>query len=84
MQTQQAHWPTMYALHCEVFDAVQNVSVAAGIRLLIKSPLKALTLRDAIVFILVAVVLVPFGTAFWGAAFTISSGFGGSLLDRMA
>jgi len=23
--TQQAHWPPLYALHCEVFDAVQNV-----------------------------------------------------------
>jgi PAS domain S-box-containing protein len=74
--TQQAHWPTMYALHCEVFDAVQNVATAAGIRILIKSPLKALTLRDAINFILVAVVIVPFGTAFWGAAFTVSNGFG--------
>jgi hypothetical protein len=27
------------------------------------------------VFVLIAVVLVPFGTAFWGA-FTVSSGFG--------
>ena len=33
--TQQAHWPPLYALHCEVFDAVQNVSAAAGIRLFI-------------------------------------------------
>src|SRR4051812_22530945 len=76
LATQQAHWPTLYALHCEVFDAVQNVATAAGIRLLIKSPLKALTLRDAVYFILIAVVLVPFGTAFWGAAFTVSNGFG--------
>jgi PAS domain S-box-containing protein len=66
----------LYALHCEAFDAVQNVATAAGIRLLIKSPLKAITLRDAIIFVLVAVVLVPFGSAFWGAAFTISNGFG--------
>jgi K+-sensing histidine kinase KdpD len=22
--TQQAHWPVLYALHCEAFDAVQN------------------------------------------------------------
>src|SRR6478672_6454704 len=36
--TQQEHWPPLYALHCEVFDAVQNVSAAAGIRLFIKSP----------------------------------------------
>jgi len=76
LATQQAHWPTLYALHCEVFDAVQNVAAAGGIRLLIKSPIKALTLRDAIIFVLVAVVLVPFGTAFWGAAFTVSNGFG--------
>ena len=52
------------------------VAAAAGIRILIKSPLKALTLRDAIIFVLIAVVLVPFGTAFWGAAFTVSNGFG--------
>ena len=76
LATQQAHWPTLYALHCEAFDAVQNVAAAAGIRILIKSPLKALTLRDAMIFVLVAVVLVPFGTAFWGAAFTVSNGFG--------
>src|SRR4029077_151929 len=65
-----------YALHCEAFDAVQNVLVAAGIRLFIKSPLIKITLRDAIVFVLIAVIIVPFGTAFWGAAFTISNGFG--------
>src|SRR6188474_1168459 len=66
--TQQAHWPPLYALHCEAFDAVQNVATAAGIRIFIRSPLKALTLRDAMIFVLIAVVLVPFGTAFWGAA----------------
>ena len=74
--TQQAHWPVLYALHCEAFDAVQNVLVAGGIRLFIKSPLNKITLRDAIVFVLIAVIIVPFGTAFWGAAFTISNGFG--------
>ena len=76
LATQQAHWPPLYALHCEAFDAVQNVATAAGIRILIKSPLKAITLRDAILFVLIAVVLVPFGTAFWGASFTVSYGFG--------
>ena len=76
LATQQAHWPTVYALQCEVFDAVQNVGAAAGIRILIKSPLEAITLRDAILFVLIAVVLVPFGTAFWGASFTVSYGFG--------
>jgi len=74
--TQQAHWPVLYALHCEAFDTAQNVLAAAGIRLFIKSPLNKITLRDAIVFVLIAVIIVPFGTAFWGAAFTISNGFG--------
>ena len=76
LATQQADWPPMYALTCEAFDAVKCVSAAAGIRILIKSPVKSITLRDAILFVLVAVVLVPFGTAFWGASFTVSYGFG--------
>ncbi len=76
LATQQAHWPPAYALTCEAFDAVKCVLAAAGIRRLITSPLKAITLRDAILFVLVAVVLVPFGTAFWGASFTVSYGFG--------
>jgi len=74
--TQQAHWPALYALHCEAFDAVQNVLTAAGIRFFIKSPLQRITLRDAVVFVLIAVIVVPFGTAFWGAAFTVSNHFG--------
>ncbi len=76
LATQQADWPPLYALTCEAFDALKCVSAAAGIRFLIKSPLKAITLRDAILFVLIVVVLVPFGTAFWGAAFTVSWGFG--------
>jgi integral membrane sensor domain MASE1 len=67
LATQQAGWPLMYALNCEAFDALKCVSAAAGIRFLIKSPLKAITLRDAIRFVLIAVVLVPFGTAFMGS-----------------
>ena len=47
-----------------------------GFALFIKSPLTRITLHDAIVFVLIAVIIVPFGTAFWGAAFTISNGFG--------
>ena len=74
--TQQEHWPVLYALHCEVFDAVQNVSAAAGIRLFIKSPFHLIRLREAIVFVLIAVIIVPVGTAFWGAAFTVSNHFG--------
>jgi hypothetical protein len=65
--TQQAHWPPLYALHCEVFDAVQNVLAAAGIRMFIKSPFHRITLREAINFVLIAVIIVPVGTAFWGA-----------------
>jgi signal transduction histidine kinase len=76
LATQQAGWPLAYALTCEAFDAVQNVGAAAGIRLLIRSPLRSITLRDALLFVLVAVVVVPFGTAFWGASFTVSYGFG--------
>jgi integral membrane sensor domain MASE1 len=36
LATQQAHWPPLYALHCEAFDAVQNVATAAGLRILIQ------------------------------------------------
>jgi PAS domain S-box-containing protein len=74
--TQQEHWPPLYALHCEVFDAVKYVSLAAGIRFLVKAQFHHITLRDALVFALIAVIIVPFGTAFWGAAFTVSNGFG--------
>jgi two-component system sensor histidine kinase UhpB len=76
LATQHAGWPPMYALTAESFDAVKCFAAAAGIRILIKSPLKAITLRDSILFVLIAVVLVPFGIAFWGASFTLSYGFG--------
>jgi PAS domain S-box-containing protein len=76
LATQQAGWPPLYALTCEAFDALKCVSAAAGVRFLIKSPLKAITLRDAILFVLIVVVFVPFGTAFWGASFTVSWGYG--------
>ena len=66
----------MYALHCEFFDAAQNVLAAGGLRLFIKSPFASITFRDAVVFVLIAVVIVPFGTAFWGAALTFSYHFG--------
>ena len=74
--TQQAHWPPLYALHAEAFDAVQNVLTAAGIRLFIRSRFDLIRLREAIRFVLIAVLIVPVGTAFWGAAFTVSNGFG--------
>lgn len=76
LATQQAGWPPLYALHCEVFDATQNLLTAAGIRFFVRSPFDRLTLRDAVNFVLVAVVALPFGTALWGAAFTVSNGFG--------
>jgi len=63
LATQQAHWPPLYALHCELFDAVKAIAAAAGLRILIRSPLKALTLHDAVVFIGVAVVIDVSGRA---------------------
>src|SRR4051812_20859451 len=74
--TQQAGWPPLYALQCEAFDAVKYVLAAAGIRTFIKSPFHLISLREAIVFVLIAVIVVPLGTAFWGAAFTVSNGYG--------
>ena len=79
--TQQAHWPPFYALHCEVFDAVQNVLVAAGLRIFIKSPLKLITLRDAIVFVLIAVVTRSFWDSLLGCSFHNFQSFWNSLLD---
>jgi two-component system, LuxR family, sensor kinase FixL len=76
LATQQADWPPLYALHCEAFDAVKNVLAAAGIRMFITSPFNRITLREAIIFVLIAVVIVPFVTAFWGAALTIAHQFG--------
>ena len=49
---------------------------AAGIRWFIKSPFHLLALREAILFVLIAAIIVPFGTAFWGAAFTVAYGYG--------
>ena len=42
----------------------------------IKSPFHLISLREAIIFVLIAVIIVPVGTAFWGAAFTVSNHFG--------
>ncbi len=74
--TQQADWPPLYALQCEAFDAVKNVLAAAGIRIFVKSPFSRITLREATFFVVIAGVIVPFGTAFWGAVFTVSYNFG--------
>src|SRR6476646_7927507 len=74
--TQQADWPPLYALQCEAFDAVKYVLTAAGIRVFIASRFDLIGLREAIIFVLIAGIIVPVGTAFWGAAFTVSYGFG--------
>ncbi len=44
----------------------------------IKSPVYRISLREAILFVLIAVIIVPLGTAFWGAAFTVANHFGTS------
>jgi two-component system, LuxR family, sensor kinase FixL len=74
--TQQADWPPPYALQAELFDAVKIALTAGGIRWFVKSPLHLINLREAILFGLIAVILIPFGTAFWGASFTLAYGFG--------
>ena len=74
--TQQAGWPPLYALHAETFDAVKNVLTAAGLRLFIKPRFHLISLREAVIFVLIAVIIVPVGTAFWGAALTVFHGFG--------
>ncbi len=76
--TQQADWPTAYALQAEVFDAAKCVLTAAAIRTFIKSPFHLISLREAITFVAIGVIAVPVGTAFWGAAFTVAYGFGTS------
>jgi two-component system, LuxR family, sensor kinase FixL len=74
--TQQAQWPPLYALQCEAFDVVKIFLTAAGIRWFIKSPLHLISLREAILFVVIAVLIVPFGTAFWGAGFTVAYYYG--------
>jgi len=74
--TQQAGWPLLYALQAEGYDALKIVVTAAGIRLFIKSPFHLINLRDAVVFMIFAVILVPFGAALWAAAFTVAYSVG--------
>jgi len=74
--TQQADWPPLYALHCEAFDAVKAIATAAGIRWFIRSPFHLISLREAVTFVLIAVIIVPVTVALWGAALTIANGFG--------
>ncbi|HET7609339.1 MAG TPA: MASE1 domain-containing protein [Gammaproteobacteria bacterium] len=77
--TQQTQWPPLYALQAEAYDAVTIALTAGAIRVLNKSPLHLLSLRDAVVFVVIAVTLIPAGTAVWGAAFTVAYGYGTEL-----
>ena len=65
--TQLDQWPMALALQSEAFDALKAVLTAAGIRLFIKSPLHLVSLREALLFVLIAVILVPFGISLWVA-----------------
>ena len=62
----------------------RSLLTAAGIRLFIKSRFHLIRLREAVIFVLIAVLIVPLGTAFWGAAFTVSNGYRHPLLGRVA
>jgi len=56
---------------------VQNLLTAAGIRMFVRSPFRLISpSRKPSSFVLIAVIIVPVGTAFWGAAFTVSNHFG--------
>ena len=66
----------LYAIQCEAFDVAKAMVTAGGIRWLIKSPFHLLSLREAIRFVLIAVIIVPVVAAFWGAAFTLFYEFG--------
>jgi len=74
--TQQQDWPPLYALQCEAFDVAKAVLTAAGIRMFIKSPFHLISLGEAVVFMLIAVILTPVVTSFWGAAFTVANHYG--------
>ena len=82
--TQQAHWPPLYALQCEAFDAVKNVLTAAGIRMFIKSPFHLISLREAIIFVLIAVIIVPVRDCLLGGRLHRLQSLWNSLLGRMA
>jgi signal transduction histidine kinase len=55
---------------------VKAVLTAAGIRWFIKSPFHLISLREAVLFVLIAVILTPVITSFWGAAFTVANHYG--------
>lgn len=74
--TQQEQWPPLFALHAEAYDGVTALLTAAAIRWFIKSPFHLISLREAIYFVGIAVVLIQCATALWGAALTVVHGFG--------
>ena len=74
--TQQAGWPGGFGLQAEAYDAVTAMLTAWGLRYYTPTPFHRIGLREAIAFVLVGVVIVPFGTAPWGAALTVAYGFG--------
>ena len=76
LATQQEQWPPLYALQCEAFDAVKAILTAVGIRLFIKSPFHLISLREAVIFVLIAVIITPALTSLWGAAFTVANRYG--------
>ena len=76
LATQQAGWPVGFGLQAEAYDAATAMLTAAGIRYFTPMPFHRIDLREAVVFVLVAVVIVPFATAPWGAALTVAYGFG--------
>jgi integral membrane sensor domain MASE1 len=74
--TQQAGWPVGFGLQAEAYDGVTAMLTAWGLRHYTPTPFHRIGLREAIAFVLVGVIIVPFGTAPWGAALTVAYGFG--------
>jgi PAS domain S-box-containing protein len=77
--SQQVGWPALFALQAEAFDVTQNLLAAGAIRRLIKSPFDVIGLREAVIFVLIAVIVGPMATSPWGAALTVAYGFGTDL-----
>jgi len=70
--TQQADWPIVFALQCAVFDTAKFLLTAGAIRLFVTTPFHLIGLREAIAFVVVAVIVVPFAMAFWGAGLVVA------------
>jgi len=72
----EAEWPLSFAVYSEILDGLRSILAAAGLRLLIRPPQERPNLRNAVAFVLIAVVIVPAGTALLGAALTLSYHYG--------